>query len=191
MGAADAGLPPAQAHRLFPRGGIDLLCAYHRRGDARMVARLRRDRQRKLRIRERVTRAVRYRIESSGDRALVNSALAVLLTPRYAAQGRALLWGTADSVWTALGDTSDDFNWYSKRAILSGVYIATLIYWLADSSEGDADTWRFLDQRIEGVMKIEQIKAAVNRRPLLRTALIGPRWLMGRVRAPVVFAETR
>jgi ubiquinone biosynthesis protein COQ9 len=191
MGAADAELPPAQAHRLFPRGGIDLLCAFHRRGDAQMLRRLRRDRRQTLRVRDRVTRAVRYRIEASGDRALVNSALAVLLTPRYAAQGRALLWGTADSVWTGLGDASDDFNWYSKRAILSAVYLATLLYWLADSSEEDAATWRFLDQRIDGVMQIEKLKSAVNRRPLLRAATVVPRWLLGRVRAPVVFPETR
>ena len=63
-----------------------------------------------------------------------------------------------DLMWCAAGDTSTDYNWYSKRLILSGVYMSTLMVWLSDESEDDSETWAFLDRRIAGVMKFEKAK---------------------------------
>jgi ubiquinone biosynthesis protein COQ9 len=73
-----------------------------------------------------------------------------------------------------LGDTSDDANWYTKRAILAGVYSATTLYWLGDTSDGFEDTWSFLDRRIEGVMQFESLKASINRNPLGKLLMAGP-----------------
>ena len=72
-----------------------------------------------------------------------------------------MLNATVDTIWRACGDTSTDFNFYSKRIILAGVFSTTLLYWLSDESEDYADTWRFLDRRIKDVMKIEKTKASV------------------------------
>src|SRR5712671_1257964 len=66
-----------------------------------------------------------------------------------------------DAMWYAAGDTSTDFNFYTKRATLAGVYSSTLLYWLADRSPGSEATWGFLDRRIDDVMKIEKLKAQV------------------------------
>jgi ubiquinone biosynthesis protein COQ9 len=85
---------------------------------------------------------------------------------RHAADGARAIWGTADAIWTALGDTSDDMNWYSKRASLSAVYGATVLFWLGDDSTGHQATWDFLDRRIEGVMRFEKAKAAMAANPL-------------------------
>ena len=62
-------------------------------------------------------------------------------------------------MWRAAGDTSTDFNFYSKRAILAGVYSATLLRWFNDSGEDEAATWAFLSDRIENVMQFEKFKA--------------------------------
>ncbi|MEO1798553.1 MAG: COQ9 family protein, partial [Pseudomonadota bacterium] len=104
--------------------------------------------------------------------------------PHHAAEGTKLMWGTADAIWNALGDTSDDFNWYSKRTILSGVYYSTLLYWLGDDSLDGQATWSFLGRRIDDVMTIEKVKGHVNDNPLLRTAFAGPRWLASMIKAP-------
>jgi ubiquinone biosynthesis protein COQ9 len=64
-------------------------------------------------------------------------------------------------MWYAAGDTSTDFNFYTKRATLAGVYSSTLLYWLNDRSPGSEATWGFLDRRIDDVMKIEKLKAQV------------------------------
>ena len=83
-----------------------------------------------------------------------------------------------------LGDTSEDVNWYTKRATLSAVYSSTVLFWLGDTSEGHAETWAFLDRRIENVMQIEKVKAQVNSSPTLSMLMAGPNWLLSHVKAP-------
>jgi ubiquinone biosynthesis protein COQ9 len=62
-----------------------------------------------------------------------------------------------------MGDKTEGFGFYSKRTILLGVKSSTLVYWLTDRSTGSAATWRFLDARIEDVMRIGKVKAAFKR----------------------------
>jgi ubiquinone biosynthesis protein COQ9 len=181
--ARDAGIDPALARALFPRGGVDLALAYHRRGDARMAAELAARDLSGLRMREKVALALRLRLEVA-DREAVRRAAALFALPQYAADGARALWATADAVWTALGDTSEDGNWYTKRAILASVYGATVLYWLGDDSPGAQATWDFLDRRIEGVMRFEMVKAEVQKNPVLRILFAGPLMAMAVLRKP-------
>ena len=181
--ATDAGLSPGLARAICPRGAVDLAVAYHRRGDDAMLARLAGADLAALRFREKVAAAVRFRLEAA-DRELVRRGATLFALPQHAATGAGLVWGTADAIWKALGDTSDDLNWYSKRATLSAVYSATVLYWLGDESEGQEATWAFLDRRIEDVMRIEGAKAKMRANPLLKPLLAAPLWLAGRVRPP-------
>lgn len=181
--AQDAGIAPELARALCPRGALDLAVAYHRRGDAAMIAALGAEDLSALRFRDRIARAVRLRLEGA-DREVVRRGAALFALPQSAATGAGLVWGTADAIWRALGDTSDDFNWYSKRATLSAVYSATLLYWLGDESEGREATWAFLDRRIEDVMRFEETKARVRESPGLSRLLKGPFDLLSRVRPP-------
>lgn len=181
---ADCGLDPALARALFPRGGVDLALAWHRRGDAAMVETLATRDLSALKFRDRVALAVRLRLDGL-DVDTVRRASALLALPHNAPEAARAVWGTADAIWTALGDTSTDGNWYSKRAILSGVYSAVVLYWLGDTSEGKAETWAFLDRRIEDVMRFESAKAKVRASPVLNPLLGWPLRLMERVKAPV------
>jgi len=182
--AADAGIDPAVARALFPRGGVDMAAAFHRRGDAAMLARIAHEDLSGLRFRDRIAAAVRFRLEAVPDRECVRRAAALFALPPHATQGARLFWDTSDAIWTALGDTADDINWYTKRATLSGVYSATVLYWLGDTSPGDQQTWDFLDRRIDEVMQIERVKGALRRNPLFRAVFSGPLWALGQVRAP-------
>ena len=115
-----------------------------------------------LKIRDRIKGAVRIRLERhAGEREAVRRALAVLSLPFNAGLALKLLYKTVDAMWYAAGDTSTDFNFYTKRATLAGVYSSTLLYWLNDRSPGSEATWAFLDRRIDDVMKIEKLKAQV------------------------------
>lgn len=182
--ARDCGVDPALARAFYPRGGLDLALAYHRAGDAAMRAGLAaRNDLATLRFRERIALAVRLRLENA-DREAVRRAAALLALPQNAPEAARALWNTADAIWTALGDTSEDGNWYSKRAILSGVYSATVLYWLGDDSEGAQDTWDFLDRRIEGVMRFEQNKARIKASPVLNATLGLPFRLLEQIRKP-------
>ena len=182
--ARDADLPLAEAKALFPRGPIDLALAFHRRGDARMVARLQAERLEDMKIRDRIAMAVRFRIEAIDDKEAVRRGAALFSLPQHAGDGTKAIWNTADRIWTALGDSSTDVNWYTKRATLSGVYGSTVLYWLGDDSMDHADTWAFLDRRIADVMQIEKAKAAVNANPVMRALMAGPNWALSMVRAP-------
>jgi ubiquinone biosynthesis protein COQ9 len=115
-----------------------------------------------LKIRERITMAVRARIEQTvGGRESVRRGLATLALPSNAPLGLKLLYRTVDAIWYAAGDTSADFNFYTNRPTLAGVYSSTLFYWLNDRSEGSEATWGFLDRRIDNVMRFEKWKAGL------------------------------
>jgi ubiquinone biosynthesis protein COQ9 len=181
----DTGVAPGLARALFPRGAVDLALEFHRRGDAEMVARLAATDLGALRFRDRVATAVRYRLEAAADdKEAVRRGTTLFALPLHAADGARAIWGTADAIWTALGDTSRDINWYSKRATLSAVYAATVLFWLGDDSPGSRGTWDFLDRRIDDVMRIEKAKASFRANPLGKLLMAGPARLMERVQAP-------
>lgn len=181
---ADSGVEPALGAALFPRGALDLALAYHRQGDTRMMEALAATDLDVLRIRDRIARAVMTRLDLVEDKELVRRGSTFFALPQNAAEGARAIWGTADAIWTALGDTSDDVNWYSKRATLSAVYSATVLYWLGDDSPGHEATRDFLDRRIGDVMQFEKMKAAVRSNPLGKALLAGPMKLMEQIRAP-------
>ncbi|QIE46827.1 COQ9 family protein [Pseudohalocynthiibacter aestuariivivens] len=182
--ARDAGVAPGVARALFPRGAVDLALAYHAAGDAAMLARLEEADLADMRFRDRIAAAVRFRLEAVEDREMVRRGMALFALPHHAADGARAIWQTCDHIWTALGDTSDDINWYTKRATLSGVYGSTVLYWLGDDSDGHAATWEFLDRRIDNVMQFEKTKAKMRENPVLTRVLAGPLDLLSRIRAP-------
>ncbi|MEP1199603.1 COQ9 family protein [Tateyamaria sp.] len=181
--AQDAGVELAMARAVCPRGALDLALAYHACGDAAMVARLKSD-ELPQRFSEKIAAGVRFRIEAVSDKEAVRRGTTLFALPMHAADGAKAIWGTADKIWNTLGDTSDDVNWYTKRATLAGVYSATVLYWLGDDSADNQATWSFLDRRIEDVMQIEKIKAQVRDNKALSSLLAGPNWLLGQIKAP-------
>ena len=184
----DGGVAPALARAMLPRGAVDLALAYHAAGDGAMVERLKAADLGAMRFRDRIAAAVRFRLEAA-DREAVRRGTTLFALPQHAAEGAKAIWGTADLIWRTLGDTSDDINWYTKRATLSGVYAATVLFWLGDETPGAQATWEFLDRRIEDVMRIETAKAKVKDSPVLSKLFAGPLWLMGKVHAPKPWPE--
>ncbi|MDP7393361.1 MAG: COQ9 family protein, partial [Alphaproteobacteria bacterium] len=108
-----------------------------------------------MRVRERVAAATRARIEIvAEDREAVRRAVSMFALPGNAALGARLLYGSVDTIWRAAGDRSTDWNFYSKRGLLAGVFGSTVLFWLQDNSEDFTETWAFLDRRIADVMKV-------------------------------------
>jgi len=182
--ANDIGIDDAAARAAYPRGAVDLALAFHARGDRAMLARLATEDLGGLKFREKIAAAVRFRLEAVEDKELVRRGTTLFALPHHAAEGARAIWQTCDLIWTELGDTSEDVNWYTKRATLAGVYSATVLYWLGDHSPDDQATWEFLDRRIDNVMQIETLKAKVRENAVLKPLLAGPNWLLDQVRAP-------
>jgi ubiquinone biosynthesis protein COQ9 len=117
-----------------------------------------------LKVRERIALAVRLRIEAlAAHKPAARRAVQFLTLPQFAPEGARNLYRTVDAIWRGIGDTSTDFNFYSKRALLAAVYTTSLMRWFEDQSEDSRATWEFLDARIENVMQIEKAKAAAKR----------------------------
>ncbi len=181
--AATLGISPAVARLAFPGGAFQMVDAYIRNADAKMIAALDNPAFHGLKIRQKITTAIRTRLEqAAGDREAIRRAAAVLAFPGNARATAGLTWRTADTIWRLAGDTSTDFNHYSKRALAGSVYAATLLYWLNDESEGAADSWAFLDRRIANVMAIETAKARLKAGRGERPSLLR---FLGRLRYPV------
>lgn len=186
----DSGADAALARLACPRGALDLALACHRQGDQAMLDRLQAEPLGAMRYSEKVAAIVRFRIEAAGDREVVRRGVTFFAMPAHAAEGAAAIWRTVDLIWKALGDRSDDLNWYSKRAILSAVYSSTLLFWLGDDSPGHQNTWAFLDRRIANVMQFERLKGGVRDNPLFRSFMRGPGKVLDRIHAPNPVPQT-
>jgi ubiquinone biosynthesis protein COQ9 len=181
----DAGVEPGLSRLGFPRGGVDLAIAWHNAKDADLAERLRSADLLGLRFRDRIAHAIMVRLELvADDREAVRRGAALFALPHHAADGARAIWHTADTIWTALGDDSREFNWYSKRTTLSAVYSSALLYWLGDQTPGFSATREFVQRRIDNVMQIEEVKAKIARNPLAAAMLKGPQRLLDRIRPP-------
>jgi ubiquinone biosynthesis protein COQ9 len=169
----EAGIDARLARRLFPRGARDLVDFFAADADRRMVEELARREFPAMKVRERIATGVRVRLEQAErHREAVRRAAIFQATRLAGLDGARSLWRTADAIWRAAGDRATDYNWYSKRALLSGVYGSTLLYWLADDSKDREESWDFLDRRIADVMRIEKAKGRMAKfRPPLPSPL--------------------
>jgi len=158
--AEAAGVDPAVTRLAFPGGTMDMIAAWIDSVDARMEQAFDREVLARMPIRERIRALVWFRLEAvMGLEEALRRAVAIQALPRNLARTARLGWSSADKMWRLAGDTSTDYNHYSKRAILAGIYAATLAVFVGDDSEGKAETRAFLDRRIEGVMTFEKAKA--------------------------------
>ncbi|MBT8459574.1 MAG: COQ9 family protein [Boseongicola sp.] len=180
----DLGMERAVAETACPRGAIDLASAYHRRGDAAMVAAMQASDMSEMRFRDKVATALKFRIEALDDREAVRRASALFALPQNSAEGAKLIWETADHVWSTLGDTSTDVNWYTKRATLSGVWASSVLYWLGDESPLANETMDFIDRRIDNVMQIEKAKTSLKKNPITKALMDLKDTILSGVKAP-------
>ncbi len=158
-GVIDAGMDAADGRRLFPGGAGELFRLFSDRADRLMAERMAAGDFDNIGTTARVARAVRARIEAlAPHREAARRAVSFLALPPNAAGGLGCLYRSVDAMWRAAGDRSADFNFYTKRALLAGVYGATLLYWFDDRSEDCVETWKFLDRRLDDVMRLQRLR---------------------------------
>jgi ubiquinone biosynthesis protein COQ9 len=169
---AAAGADGAALMRLFPDGALSLVEAFSDSCDAQMEKRLTKMKLPEMKIRARIEAAVLARIEAlRPHKEAARRAAAFLTLPPHAGLGAKLLYRSVDRMWRAAGDTSTDFNFYTKRAILAGVYSSTLMRWFTDDGEDEAVTREFLARRIDNVMQFEKFKARITQQASLLPSL--------------------
>ncbi len=180
--ADELGIDRDVAAYAFRGGQMDMIAAWIADVDARMVAALPVSALAGMSIRERIRALVLFRLDAiAGQEESLRRALAIMAMPSNAARALRLGWHSADLMWHLAGDTATDFNHYSKRTILAGIYAATLSIFASDESDDKAETKAFLDRRIDGVMRFEKAKAKLLRKPEERFSVAR---FLGRLRYP-------
>ena len=180
--AAQLGVNPAQARLAFPKDQAAMVDAYIQGVDAALEAHFTPERIAALKIRERIRALIWYRLELMAPaREAVRTGISILAMPHNLPTALKAGWRSADLMWRIAGDTATDYNHYTKRLILSGVYGSTLLAWLDDQSEGWIETGAFLDRRLADVMRFEKWKANWSVDDLHRPSLTR---FLGRLRYP-------
>lgn len=158
--AKDIGINPDIVELSFPDGSKEMISLHAQNCDDFMIKKAHKAGFDDLKIRDKITTLVKFRIEAETKyKEVANRTVAYLSLPQHHPVSLKILYRTVDLMWKTILDPSTDFNFYTKRLTLSAVYTSTFLFWLADESEDNKDTWEFLDRRIENVMKFEKFKA--------------------------------
>jgi ubiquinone biosynthesis protein COQ9 len=184
LAAQATGVDPAIATLAFPGGAVEMIDGWFAQVDRAMVAAIPPEQLAAMKIRAKIAALVEARIDAMApDMEALRRALAILALPQNLPRAVKLSWRAADAIWRAAGDTATDFNHYSKRALLAGIYTATIMALLDDESEGLADTRAFLARRIDDVMRFEKFKGRFTHSAPERLSVAR---FLGRLRYPAV-----
>lgn len=185
MAATEKGIDADIAMLAFGDGPVDMIDAWFDSIDARMLDRLPPETLAPLSIRKKIAALIEARLDLlAPDREALRRALAILAMPTNAPRAAKLGWRAADRMWRAAGDVAADFSHYSKRTTLATIYAATLMSFIDDESDGQADSRAFLSRRIEGVMRFEKLKATF--KPSADIERLSLSRFIGRLRYPAI-----
>lgn len=160
-----AGVDNDLARLAFNDGPVDMIDAWFQAVDAQMAAKYSAEELAAMKVRQRIKALVEARLEAlATDREGLRRALAILAAPPHLRKAAKMGWRAADKMWRLAGDTATDYNHYTKRTLLSGVYGSTISVFLDDESKNYLETKAFLDRRIENVMQFEKTKAKITGR---------------------------
>ena len=161
MAAADCGVSEAELTTLFPAGIADAIAAYGAWADEKMKAAFLDRYEAELSVMSvhiKIRTLILIKLEQAAPhKEVVRRTMAVLARPQHAKLAATLLYDTVDVMWRTAGDTSTDYNFYTKRATLSAVYSATLLAFLADNSADMAKTEAFIDRRLADIARIPKL----------------------------------
>ncbi len=143
----------------FPNGIDDLILRYINRIDISMIKSIQKNKE--ARIQDMISSALKYRftVINKQKSVVAKTNKFLVLKPKLALY---LAWKTSDSIWSTIGDKSTDFNYYTKRSLLSLVYISTLAYWRSNKKQEDINN--FIDRRIKGIIKFGMLKKQTKER---------------------------
>jgi len=161
----DCSIDQATLRRLFPRGTESLVVWLDDWLDRQIDATIDIEALRQLPVRRRIAKLVRTRLELLGthQESMRRLALARGLPQNLPLSARNL-WKTADRIWEKAGfpnDQSDGLSRFTRRGLLVGILTSTFFFWLEDMSPDFADTWAFLDRRIDDALKLGRLPAAL------------------------------
>lgn len=180
--AGEAGVDPGAAKLAFPQDATDMIDAWFAYIDRQMAASFSAEELAEMPVHRRIRAAILKRLDiARPHKEALRRAIAILAMPQNIPLASKLGWRSADAMWRLAGDTATDFNHYTKRAILAGVYGSTIMAWMDDESDGETETVAFLDRRLGNVAQFEKLKKKLRGDPDRRFSVTR---FLGRLRYP-------
>jgi ubiquinone biosynthesis protein COQ9 len=154
--AAEIGVDSSYGWRLFPKGPLEAISDWSAFLDQEMLTLLPNIEGQK--VRERIRLAIKTRLTLLiPHREAARKTATYLARPPHMSLASRLIYQTVNEMWYYAGDTATDYNFYTKRGLLSWVYMTTFFYFLRDQSPDFEKTWTFLDHRLEEVLALPKV----------------------------------
>ncbi|MEQ9317086.1 MAG: COQ9 family protein [Henriciella sp.] len=154
ISAREAGIGSEEKALAAPKGVGDLIERFFDRAEDDMLAALESQDLSELRTHEKVAVGIKaWLTVLEPNREAVKRASTRGFAPWNAPAAAKRTWKTADAIWLAAGDTAEDYNRETKRALLSATLPTIVLYWLDnDYTEDELDA--FIESRLRGAMKL-------------------------------------
>jgi len=153
--AETAGLSAGEQALAAPNGVADLVEAFFDAAEDKVRVRLADADLEAMGVREKVAFGVRAWLEAlAPNREAARKASARGFLPWVAGDAAQRTWSVADTIWTGIGDASEDYNKYSKRGLLAATLPLIFLRWLDEENEDALDA--YIADRLTGAMKFGQ-----------------------------------
>ena len=160
--ANDLKIPIGEIHALFSNNYIDLLKLYLDDSENRMLKDSKKINFSNMKISKKIYEIIVFRIKKNlNNKQLIRKTFIALSHPKNSLLGMSSLYKTIDNIWFVAGDDSSDFNYYTKRLILAGIYTSVLLFWLNDDSKDLKKTENFLKKQLKKTLFIGKIKKSI------------------------------
>ena len=151
---------------LFSKGYKSLLELYLSSADQEMIKACNKIDLIRMKIHERIREIILLKLKiNAKDKNLFKRTFFTLMLPQHFNIATYSLYRTVDHIWYIAGDNSTNFNFYTKRLILAGIYNSTVFYWI-NGDRTFKQTKDFLNNQLKQVSKIpkikDQIKSTIN-----------------------------
>lgn len=154
-----AGVDVKFLNFIFENDCVDVADFFVRQIDEKMIEKAAELDFTQMKIRDKIRNLVKIRLKINEQyKPQVKQLVSFYLNPKNSHHALTNAYKTADLMWKIAGDTATDFNFYSKRAILTKIYIRVLYSFANDNSNNYQKTLDLLDSEIEKVMKFGAFK---------------------------------
>ena len=152
------GLNTDETDLLFPQGNIDLIKFALEQLNNDLEVYCRQIDLIRLPIHKRIREVLLSKISlMNKDKLFYRSIFLNLLIPKKNFSLSSQLYNSVDQLWFIAGDSSTDFNFYTKRLILSGIYSRVMLFFFNNNNQEELEN--ILDESLKRVSKIPEIKS--------------------------------
>lgn len=154
-----AGVTDEEARRAFGGGIQQCLRYYFEQLDEQLQKQWPSEKLAGMRVPQRIETLLIARFEAMlPHREALKRAACLRLLPWNTPEATRSLFSMTDWMWRSAGDQSTDYNYYTKRLTLAGVYVSTFLCWLGDPTPDLVITRQFLKAQLSRVAEFGKFK---------------------------------